>query len=49
MSCSKIDEYMHGRVESTHHMKDGTKPIFIKLHRVPYALKHEIEKELDKL
>ena len=30
-------------------MKDGATPIYIKPHRVPYALKEEVEKELDKL
>jgi len=30
-------------------MKDGAKPIFIKPHRVPHALKDEVERELDKL
>ena len=30
-------------------MTDGAKPIFIKPRRVPYALKDEVEKELNKL
>ena len=30
-------------------MKDGAKPIFVKPPRVLYALKDEIERELDKL
>lgn len=30
-------------------MQEGTKPIFHKLHPVPYALKEAVEKELDRL
>ena len=30
-------------------MKGGAKPIFVKPHRVPYALKDEVERTLDKL
>lgn len=30
-------------------MKDGAKPVFIKSRRVPYALKDEVERELEKL
>ena len=30
-------------------MEDGARPIFVKPRRVPYALKDEVERELDKL
>ena len=36
-------------VEAHITMKDGAKPIFIKPRRVPYALKDEVEREVDKL
>jgi len=36
-------------LESHITIKDGAKPIFVKPRRVPYALKDEVERELDKL
>ena len=36
-------------LESHITMKYGAKPIFVKPRRVPYALKDEVERELDKL
>ena len=36
-------------LESHITMKYGAKPIFVKPRRVPYALKDEVERKLDKL